>query len=401
MVLGRTEATGSWLGAGLGLGIVAAIVLLHAAANYVSEKHRRATHRAVAAVVDFVRGTTLHRLVSVQDYPESEISPYFRINGYPPISAYPQAKGGDDTYERLLAGGFADYRLEVAGLVEHPLSLSLDDLRAMPRQEQTTLHHCIQGWTSIGRWGGVPVREILDRCRPLPGAKYLVFHSFGMHEKSGQAVLRVRATGDRPTIRRRSWPTSSTARPCPSSTARRCGCGSRRSSASRWSSSSGRSRSSTTTARSATAWAESARTSSSSTWAPRSEAASGEGSRPMGVAQTQQSLDQAPGCCRSRRCPTRPGAAGGGLAPLAGPSPTAGADRSPDPLTAPRLALGSGKQSRSDCDSDSRPLSSGRSGSGRRTLDCRTIRRRDTVLRSGRGRSPPPTTDRRPDRVSL
>lgn len=70
-------------------------------------------------------------------------------------------------------------------------------------------------------------------------------------------------------------------------------------------------------------------------------------------------------------------------------------------LTAPRLALGSGKQSRSDCGSDSRPLSSGRSGLGLRTLDWRTIRRRDTVLRSGRETEPPPTTDRRPDRVSL
>ena len=103
MVLGRTEATGSWLGTGLGLGIVAAIVLFHVAANYASEKHRRATHRAIASVVDLVRRGTLHRLVSVQDYRESEISPYFRINGYPPISAYPQAMGGDDAYEQLLA----------------------------------------------------------------------------------------------------------------------------------------------------------------------------------------------------------------------------------------------------------------------------------------------------------
>jgi DMSO/TMAO reductase YedYZ molybdopterin-dependent catalytic subunit len=75
---------------------------------------------------------------------------------------------------------------EVSGQVETPLSLSLADLRALPRQEQTSLHHCIQGWTSIGRWGGVPLREILDRCRPLPEAKHLVFHSFGMHEKSGK-----------------------------------------------------------------------------------------------------------------------------------------------------------------------------------------------------------------------
>ncbi|MBX6316637.1 MAG: molybdopterin-dependent oxidoreductase, partial [Isosphaeraceae bacterium] len=181
-----TESTGTWLGAGLGLGIIAAVALFHAAANYASEKHRRATHWALSAVVDFIRRKTLHHLISVQDYPPSEISPHFRINGYPPISAYPQAKGGDDTYERLLANNFADYRLEVSGMVEAPLSLSLADLRAMPKQEQTTLHHCIQGWTSIGRWGGVPVREILDRCKPRPGAKYLVFHSFGMHEYSGK-----------------------------------------------------------------------------------------------------------------------------------------------------------------------------------------------------------------------
>ena len=186
MVLGRTEATGSWLGAGLGVAIVVAVLLLLAAANFVSEKYRRATHWALSTVVDFLRSKTLHRLVSVQDYRESEISPHFRINGYPPISAYPQAKGGDETYEHLLANHFADYRLEVSGLVESPMRLSLADLRSMPEQEQTTLHHCIQGWTSIGRWGGVPVREILDRCRPLPEANYLVFRSFGMHENTGK-----------------------------------------------------------------------------------------------------------------------------------------------------------------------------------------------------------------------
>ena len=187
MVLGH-EQTGQdwWLGGAIGTGIIVAIIVVCALANYTSEKHRRATHWALASVVDFVRRHTLHRLVSVQDYPATAISPHFRINGYPPISAYPQAKGGEDTYEQLLSNGFADYRLEVFGLVESPLRLSLADLRALPKQEQTTLHHCIQGWTSIGRWGGVPVREILERCRPRPDARYLVFHSFGMHEYTGK-----------------------------------------------------------------------------------------------------------------------------------------------------------------------------------------------------------------------
>ncbi len=185
MVLGRTDPDGSWLGAGLGLGIILAIVLFHVAAGAFTGSNRPLAHAVLSGLVDPIRETLLHRLGSVQDYDESKISPFFRLNGYPPISAYPQARGDDDTYEKLLASAFADYRLEVSGLVENPLSLGLDELRALPRQDQTTLHHCIQGWTSIGRWSGVPIREILDRCRPTPGAKYLAFRSFGMHEPTG------------------------------------------------------------------------------------------------------------------------------------------------------------------------------------------------------------------------
>jgi thiosulfate reductase cytochrome b subunit len=188
MVLGDESAAGQprWMGAVIGTGIVLAIIAICALANVASSKYRRATHWTLSGVVDFVRRNTLHGLISVQDYPLTEVSPHFRINGYPPISAYPQAKGGDNTYEQLLANGFDDYRLEVFGLVGTPLSLSLEELHAMPRHEQTTLHHCIQGWTSIGRWGGVRVREVLDRCNPLPNARYLVFRSFGVHEYSGK-----------------------------------------------------------------------------------------------------------------------------------------------------------------------------------------------------------------------
>jgi methionine sulfoxide reductase catalytic subunit len=185
MVLGEDHTGRKVLATALGLGIVALVVGVNAVANVVSLRWRRGTHDALARVVDPVRGALLHRSLSVQQWPEGWISPYFRANGYPPIAAYPRAKGDDDAYERLLAGQFADYRLEVTGLVEQPLSLSLGDLKALPRQEQVTLHTCIQGWTSIGKWGGVPLREVLARCRPKPGAKFLAFHSFGKHEKSG------------------------------------------------------------------------------------------------------------------------------------------------------------------------------------------------------------------------
>jgi len=186
MVLNQPHSEGSWLGVGLGVSIVAAVLLFHVAASYFSQKARRRVHLVLSSIVGPIRNSLLHNLKSVQEYPEKEISPYFRTNGYPPISAYPQARGDDDAYEHLLSNRFADYRLEIKGMVEHPQKLSLDDLRAMPRQEQTTMHNCIQGWTSVGRWGGVRLREILERCKLLPGARFLVFTSFGKHEKSGK-----------------------------------------------------------------------------------------------------------------------------------------------------------------------------------------------------------------------
>jgi DMSO/TMAO reductase YedYZ molybdopterin-dependent catalytic subunit len=48
----------------------------------------------------------------------------------------------------------------------------------MVKQSQITEHSCIQGWTAIAQWAGVPMVKILSQCEPLPEAKYVVFHSF-------------------------------------------------------------------------------------------------------------------------------------------------------------------------------------------------------------------------------
>jgi sulfoxide reductase catalytic subunit YedY len=99
---------------------------------------------------------------------EADISPYFWPNGTMPASA---------EFEALVAGKFADYRLRVGGLVEKPRSFSLAELRAMPQQQQITTHFCIQGWTGVAKWGGVPMRDILDLVRPSAEARYAVFYS--------------------------------------------------------------------------------------------------------------------------------------------------------------------------------------------------------------------------------
>lgn len=70
------------------------------------------------------------------------------------------------------------WRLRVDGLVRTPQSLSLDDLRAMPRTSYTVKHHCVEGWTAIATWHGVPVSAIAERCGMLPQARYVRFDSF-------------------------------------------------------------------------------------------------------------------------------------------------------------------------------------------------------------------------------
>jgi DMSO/TMAO reductase YedYZ molybdopterin-dependent catalytic subunit len=72
----------------------------------------------------------------------------------------------------------AEYRLEVAGHVERPTTLTLADLRALPRAEQVSDFHCVTGWSVYDvRWGGVRLQDVLDAARPRPGWKSLRFVS--------------------------------------------------------------------------------------------------------------------------------------------------------------------------------------------------------------------------------
>ncbi len=72
----------------------------------------------------------------------------------------------------------AAWRLHVGGLVRKPQSLSIEDLQAMPRTTYTVKHHCVEGWSAIATWHGVPVSAIAERCELLPQARYVRFDSF-------------------------------------------------------------------------------------------------------------------------------------------------------------------------------------------------------------------------------
>jgi len=79
----------------------------------------------------------------------------------------------------------AAWRLRVDGLVRNPLTLALQDLRDMPPTAYTVKHHCVEGWSGIATWLGVPVAAIVQRCRPLPAARYVNFVSFDADYSNG------------------------------------------------------------------------------------------------------------------------------------------------------------------------------------------------------------------------
>jgi hypothetical protein len=68
------------------------------------------------------------------------------------------------------------WSVSVLGEVDHSKRWSLDELRSMPMVEQVIDIHCVTRWSRPGqRFGGVPLRSLLEQCRPRPGAKYLSF----------------------------------------------------------------------------------------------------------------------------------------------------------------------------------------------------------------------------------
>lgn len=103
-----------------------------------------------------------------REFSPEEMSPTFRTNG--------TRNPNSDAYKALWRTGFADWRLSVTGLVERPLSLSLAQLHQLPHREQITRHDCVEGWSAIGKWRGVPLRTILEGARLRTSARYLVFH---------------------------------------------------------------------------------------------------------------------------------------------------------------------------------------------------------------------------------
>lgn len=83
----------------------------------------------------------------------------------------------DARYQQLRAGGFADWRLPVDGLVSNPVELSLAFLKSLPSRTQITQQSCEEGWSAIGEWTGVQLSRVLREVGAAPRARYVVFET--------------------------------------------------------------------------------------------------------------------------------------------------------------------------------------------------------------------------------
>ena len=113
-----------------------------------------------------------------REYKDADIDRDFRVNGLDTPS--------DSAYRALVRGGFHEYRLAVDGQVERPQKLSLAELRAVGDRTQITRHDCVEGWSAIGKWRGVPLATVLAMALPKPSARYCVFHCYDV-DQSGQS----------------------------------------------------------------------------------------------------------------------------------------------------------------------------------------------------------------------
>ena len=124
-----------------------------------------------------VRSLTNTRIAMAQEFTNADLSPDFRSNG--------TANPNNETYKLLAASNFVDYRLKVDGLVESQLSLSLDEIRALESRTQITRHDCVEGWSAIAKWKGARLSALLDRVKPTPRARYVVFHCADSLDQEG------------------------------------------------------------------------------------------------------------------------------------------------------------------------------------------------------------------------
>ncbi|HET8581069.1 MAG TPA: molybdopterin-dependent oxidoreductase [Candidatus Paceibacterota bacterium] len=174
-----TAGTGISMNAGILIffGIIAGLILINIWATWYTLADQRRWQILGDRLLEPLMEGLFGRLVSRQRYTREDISPYHRVNGYPPTTP---------EWLALKENGFKDWKLRVGGLVEEEAFFSLEDLQKLPKAEHIAKHNCIQGWSAVAEWGGVQVSELLKHVKVKPEAKYIVFYAYDIKDDGYQ-----------------------------------------------------------------------------------------------------------------------------------------------------------------------------------------------------------------------
>jgi sulfoxide reductase catalytic subunit YedY len=160
----------SWIGFIVFSASMVVVIVAWIAATPFTLRHPRVVQRVGFALIGPAQRLFEHVDSAPGEYSEKDISTYFWHNG-----RYPES----EEYKAFFDTDFVGYKLRINGLVDNPVELSLDELRALSHHEQITQHFCIQGWSGVAKWGGVSMQTIMDLVKPQPAAKWVIFYSLG------------------------------------------------------------------------------------------------------------------------------------------------------------------------------------------------------------------------------
>src|SRR5437764_128936 len=109
---------------------------------------------------------TRHSLA--REFPRSRISTTPFANAVDPLG---------EAFKQFQQAGFADWRLNVDGMVSRPASFTLPELKHFPSRSHITHLSCEEGWSYIAEWRGVPLSHVLEVVGTSPYARYVVYRS--------------------------------------------------------------------------------------------------------------------------------------------------------------------------------------------------------------------------------
>lgn len=169
IVLG-IDSTETYTGLYIGITIILITIVFAFFAHWLSWNKQRFLQSLQASVNGRLWRYTINRFKVKSSYNKEDITSYFWLNGKLPES---------EKWKKMADNNFADYKLKIGGLVENPVELSLEELKKMGKDQNITMHHCIQGWSGIAEWGGLPMRAIINLVKPDPSVTTVAFFSFG------------------------------------------------------------------------------------------------------------------------------------------------------------------------------------------------------------------------------